>query len=320
MIIRLFKHWTVVIILVLLSQNAWTQDIGSGLDFLNISPSTNLLGIAEAQTATLAGPASIYSNPALLAFENRSGLDLAYTLWIANVRNQFAAINMPRNRSSLAFSVYNSRSDEFFARDQPGPPAGTLSISYLSLASGWAYRVGPISAGVTLQYLREEIFQFRANGYSLSFGTAASFSQDRIRIGAAVLNLGEMQALDEIATLLPSAFRMGLNADIIEISTPGYNDLPILISLHADYQQPIEDSPSSDFIETNRREAFYNLGLSAELAELFTLRSGYKFGPTERPFSLGAEISLDPINIHYAMIPFSTGFGTVHSIGLQYYF
>jgi len=306
--------WSIV------SVPARSQDIGAGLDFLNISPSTSLLAISEAQTATPAGAGSIYSNPALLVLEEESVLDIGYTLWIAEVQNQFAAVNLRGNRSAFAFGVYNSRSDEFEARDQPGEAAGLYSIGYLSLAGSWAYRAGPLSFGITGQYLREEVFQYRSNGYALNIGAAGSLYNNRLRIGASVLNLGSMQALNNVATLLPSTFRFGIDAQFIEFTTPGFNDLPVLLSIHADYLLPLKDSPTSDFIGDDRRASFYSFGVTADIAEIFILRSGYKAGPTERPFSIGAGFNIEPVQINYAIVPFSTGFGTVHSIGLQYFF
>lgn len=299
---------------------AESQDIGAGLDFLNISPSTSLLAISEAQTATPSGAGSIYSNPALLVLEDASVLDISYTLWIADVQNQFAAVNLKRNRSAFAFGVYNSQSDEFEARDQPGQPAGLYSIGYLSLAGSSAYQIGPLSFGITGQYLREEVFQYRANGYSISIGAAGSLYNNRLRIGTSVLNLGRMQALSNVATLLPSSFRFGVDAQFIEFTTPGFNDLPVLLSIHADYMHPLEQSPSSDFIGDDRKASFYSFGVTADIAEIFILRSGFKIGPTERPFSVGAGFNIEHVQINYALVPFSTGFGTVHSIGLQYFF
>jgi hypothetical protein len=157
------------------------QDTGTGLDFLNISPSTTLLGISEAQTATPSGAVSIYSNPALLVFEESSVLDFSYTLWIADVQNQFAAAGFKRNQSAIGFGIYNSTSDDFEARDQPGEPAGIFSISYLSISGAYAYRIGPLGLGVTGQYLREEVFQYRANGYAINAGAALTLFNDRIQ-------------------------------------------------------------------------------------------------------------------------------------------
>ncbi len=296
------------------------QDTGSGLDFLNIGPSARLLSISEASTAVLTGPSAIYTNPSLLALEEQSGLDASYTLWVSGVNNQFAAVNFVRNRSAIAFGVYNSRADGFEARDIPGPSAGDFSIGYLSLSAAGAYKFGPVSFGVSAQYLREEVFQFRANGYAITAGITAEFLNRRVRAAAAVKNLGEMESLDLESTLLPATFNIGTAIKMIDFVTPGVNDLPVLLSLYLDYSLPLEENPTSDFIERDPNEGFFSFALNADIGELFFLQAGYRIGPTERPVSFGLGMQIDPIRVNYALVPFSTGFGTVHSFGIQYVF
>jgi hypothetical protein len=307
-------------VLLFFNAGLFAQDTGSGLDFLNIGPSSRLLSISEASTAALTGPSAIYTNPALLVLEDESSLDLSYTLWISNVNNQFAAVNFRRNNSAFGLGVYNSRSDGFQARQQPGPSSGDFSIGYLSVSGAAAYQFGPLSVGATAQYLREEVFQFRANGYAISAGAAAEFSDRRIRAAAAVKNMGTMESLDEISTLLPSSFNAGISASLIEFVTPGANDLPVLVTVYGDWSKPIEENPTSDFIQRDENEGFFSIAVNADVAELFYLQGGYRFGPTERPFSFGLGLAIEPVRVNYAVVPFSTGFGTVHSFGLQYYF
>ncbi len=298
----------------------WAQDTGSGLDFLNIGPSSRLLSISEASTATQTGASAIYSNPSLLALDKSSSFDASYTLWIANVNNQFAALNILRNSTAYAFGVYSSGSDGFEARQRPGPSAGEFSIQYLSLSGAIARKIGPFSVGLSGQYLREEVFQFRANGYAFSFGATANLWQQKVRAAAAVKNLGSMESLDEQSTPLPSTFNAGVSARLINFNAPGPNRLPVLISLLADWNKPIEENSTSDFIKNNADEDYFTLAISANIDDLIFVDGGYRWGPTERPYSLGLGLAIESIRINYALVPFSTGFGTVHSFGLQYYF
>ncbi|NBC02766.1 MAG: hypothetical protein GVY20_03580, partial [Bacteroidetes bacterium] len=145
----LFISTLAILTLLLSIPKTYAQDTGSGLDFLNIGPSSRMLSLSEATTATVIGPSAIYSNPSLLVFDDQSSLDVSYTLWIANVNNQFAAMNLKRDNRAFAFGVYSSGSDGFEARDQPGPSVGNFSIRYLSLAGAVAQKLGPLSMGVT---------------------------------------------------------------------------------------------------------------------------------------------------------------------------
>jgi hypothetical protein len=299
---------------------ATAQETGSGLDFLNIGPSAAQLSISEASSAASVGAAAIYSNPAMLAFEERSSLDVNYSLWIADVNNQFAGVNFVRNRAALAIGVYNSSADGFEARDRPGPSAGQFSVGYLSLSGAAAYRMGPLSIGGTAQFLREEVFQFRATGYAVSAGTALQLFENRLRAGAVIRNLGEMESLDEQSTKLPATFSAGISADVLNISTSGNNDFPVLVTLLADYTHRLEEPGTGDFVSSDSDDPFISVATQITAAELLFVNGGYRFGPTERPLSFGGGLLLDSITVRYALVPFSTGFGTVHSFGLQYHF
>jgi len=314
------KYLLLVTFLTLLFTTAYSQDTGSGLDFLNIGPSARSLSLSQATSAATVGPSSIYSNPALLALEPSSSAEVNYTLWISEVNNQFAAFNFKKDQTAYAFAVFNSGSGGFEARDMPGLSAGNFSVGYLSIAGAVAREIGPLSFGVTAQYLREEVFQFRANGFAFTGGISAQFLEERVTAGFSVNNLGDMESLDEQSTNLPSSINAGVNIDLIEFTSTGFNDLPILISFLADWKKPLEEVAVSSAFEGDPTDDFITLALNVNAGDLLYFQSGYRFGPTERPFSLGLGLSINPVRVNYALVPFSTGFGTVHSFGVQYYF
>lgn len=314
------KSLSLITLFTLFFTTTYSQDTGSGLDFLNIGPSARSLSISQATTATATGPTSIYSNPALLALEPISSAEANYTVWISNVNNQFAAFNYRKNQTAYALAVFNSGSDGFEARVTPGASAGVFSVGYLSIAGAIARQMGPFSFGVTAQYLREEVFQFRANGFAFTGGVSAQLFEERVTAGLSVNNFGDMESLDDQSTKLPSSINAGVLIDLIEFTTTGLNDLPILISFLADWKKPLESEAVSVAFDSDSTDDFISLALSVNAGDLLYLQSGYRFGPTERPLSFGLGLSIDPIRVNYAIVPFSTGFGTVHSFGMQYYF
>lgn len=145
-------------------------------------------------------------------------------------------------------------------------------------------------------------------------------ADERILIGSALQNIGRMQSLDNHSSSLPSSFNLGLSAQVLEISSPGANDFPMVFTLTGDWHYYLSERLPGDYTRSDQKRSFYSLALSLLAADLFVLETGYRFGNTERPFSAGAGLLLDPLRINYAFVPFSTGFGSVHSFGLQYYF
>lgn len=306
------------IVFILLSTPVLAQ--GSGFEMLNISPTPNALSKAEAATTLADGSASIYSNPALLAYANKSSIDLGYSFWIADVDNIFGGVNFLRDRSAVAFSFYTSGSSEYQQFDNPGEPNGSFSIQYLSIAAAYAYNFKYFTIGATAQYLNEENFTYNANGYAFNVGLASQFFNDRLRLGTSLTNLGEMEKLNIESTQLPSTYRAGISADLIEFTAQRNGELPILISAYADFISPLQETSGKDFADYSASENYVNLGLKFMIAEVLELSSGYKTQNNVRPISFGAGFSTDEITFNYALIPFNTGYGTVHSIGIQYKF
>lgn len=309
--------FTICIFLPALQSRAQTT---SGLDFLNVAPDTRSLSLAEAVTSVPTGASAIYTNPANLGFELSTGVSASYTLWIADVYNSHVAVNLKRGNDTFAFGLLNSTASDFEARMRPGPPDGSFSVSYLSAAAAYARTFNNISVGAAGHFIREEYLVNNASGYALNFGISGHWLNRRLRAGATLLNLGEMNELIDEATELPANVRAGISGKIFEFIPSKNEDLPILVILYFDYVKPLEKDIRSNFISHNPNEGFFNLGISFDVAETIILRAGYKTGETERPISFGVGIEMENLNFNYAMIPFNTGFGTVHSIGLQYYF
>lgn len=310
-------------VLTLTGFQALQAQTNSGMDFLNIGPNATTLGLAEAQTALPAGASSIYTNPANLALENHSSLTADYTLWIGDSKITHAASNFLKGNQAFSIGVLSSSVQDIPARQQAGPSDGNFSVSYLSIAGGYALRVRNFSAGVTLQYLNEEYLANNASGYAVNLGLSSRWLSNRLRVSAAVLNMGRMDKLLETRTPLPTSFKVGAYAQVLEFSTPGSNDLPILISLMADAVQPLQnpDVREAPGAYTYQNDDFYmNFGTNINVADLFDFRFGYKTQQTARDISFGLGLTVDPIKFNYALVPFETGFGTVHSIGIEYTF
>ncbi len=292
----------------------------SGLELLTIGPGTQALGLNDAVTAELLGASNLYSNPANLALEPSSSLNADYTLWIGDLTHAHAAINLKNENRGLAFGFIGSQADDIPLRgNQAGPPEGTFAVSFLSLSGGYAYNFGPVALGGTFQYLREEYYTFNASGYAANFGAATQLWNDRLRLGASLLNWGKMNELRNEATTLPTTFRAGFNAEVITFTPPENENLPITLYLKNDWIIPIKTENGTTQGDSSSNP-HTNIALEFDIADTILLRTGYKTGDTERPWSAGAGVKAGSITAEYALIPFETGFGTVHSLGLSYRF
>ena len=292
----------------------------AGFDLLTIGPDAKTLGLNGTVTAELLGSASLYTNPANLVLESSSSLNATYTLWIGDLTHTHAGVNLRKGSRALAFGFLGSQVDGIPLRgNQPGPPDGSFTVSSISLSGAYAYRVGPLALGATLQYLREEYYIYNASGYAVNIGASTQIFDDRIQIGTTLLNLGSMDELRNEATTLPTTFRAGYNAELFTFTPPENQNLPISVFLKNDVVVPIK-SQSGTTQGNDDNELYTSVALEFDIANIIALRSGFRTGNTVRHWSAGASVNVEAFSVNYALIPFETGFGTAHSIGISYKF
>ncbi len=304
-------------VLLLLSTGLYAQQ--SGLDILTIGPDAKALGLNETVTAELLGTSNLYTNPANLALEKSSSLNATYTLWIGDLTHTHAAVNFRKGSRALAFGFLGSQVDDIQLRDQPGPSNGSFTVSSLSLSGGYANKIGPVALGATIQYLREEYYIYNASGYAANLGASVRLWDDRILVGTSLLNLGTMDKLRNESTTLPTTFRAGFDAELFTFTAPENEDLPITVNLKNDWVLPVQSARGTTQGDP-ANEVYTNIAAEFDIANTIFLRTGYKTGDTVRHWSAGAGISVGSIMANYAIVPFETGFGTAHSIGLRYRF
>lgn len=293
----------------------------SGFDMLTIGPNTEALGLNEATTSLLLGASSIYSNPANLALETSSNLNADYARWIAGLNHTHIAANFKRNNSALAFGLLAEQADDFELRSRPGPSDGSFSVSYFSLAASYAHSYKNFSLGVTGQYLHEEIYIYDASGYAFNAGISSHWMNRKLFVSASLLNVGKMNPLNLEETELPAQFRSGASYLLFNRSENLSGGLALKLRLISELVFPLQTTGNNAGSAGTISEDYYlNLGMSAEVAGSFILRGGYKSGDTERPLSFGLGLNIDRIGINYALVPFQTGYGTVHAVGLKYGF
>lgn len=304
------------------SNRAFGQELNTSLPFLNIGPDAYTLSLSEAKTATLTGASDIYNNPANLALEEKSSLNAGYTFWIADTRISHASVNFRRKNDAIGFGILTSSVNGLQARQQPGPSDGTFSMQDFSVAAAYARMFGPLSVGANIMYLYEQFYQQNASGYAISLGSSVNLLQKRIRLAAAVRNIGRMSILADTRSELPTNLNFGAHAKIIQFSTHGSSEIPILISASADYTKPLNNKALTTQPGQNSLEnGFASVGLNINISQLIDLRGGYRLDKNSaRKFSAGLGIITNGIHIDFAFVPFETGYGNAYSVGLRYYF
>lgn len=308
-----------LLIVLLFNASLIGQNTSTGFSMLESAPTPFGLALNEATTAVPEGSGSIYLNPALLVLNSQSSIDLGYSSWIEESNYIFGGANFINGNRAFSVGIYNSRIDGIEQRNNPGDPNGEFSISYLSVSAALAYDFNFISLGVAGQYLNEENAQYQASGYAFNFGAASEFFDSKLRTGISVLNIGKLNELNNQSTPLPELLRAGISLDVFEFAPPKNADLPVLVSISSDYVLPLNKRESLQEGDVEN-DAYLNLGLRLNIAEVLELSGGYKTGNTAKPLSFGVGLITDILNVNYALVPYRYGIGSLNSIGLQYKF
>jgi len=288
-----------------------------GLEMLGIGPDPISLSLSEAVTGRNLNGTSIFTNPANLAINNEYSITASHTFWLENSTNSHLSLLIPTSRGVYGLGVLTSSISDIEARSVPGEPAGTFDVSYYAFAGSYSINLKYFNVGVTAMYLYEQLYELSASGYAVNFGLSKSLLNNNLRIGTVILNLGRMDYLAESRTPLPTIAKAGLWSQLLQISTAGSTEIPLILAFSADFNLPIDNSPNDD---NNQTDPWISTGLELTISDLIMIRGGYRSGDTKRSISSGLGVHFGSTSFNYAFVPFETGFGNTHSLSLVYFF
>lgn len=282
-----------------------------GLAFLKIEPSAEALALGSSLTATSRDAFSTFINPAGLGGDGMNVAALTYNAWTADAQLfSFAGLFKIGARGGLGVALSSSTSGEIEARTQPGPASSTTSVTYLSAGAGYGHQIGSVRLGVTAKYVLEQLFEYSANGFALDFGAQVNVLDDRIWIGGAIQNIGDMQALNIQQTELPETYRVGVALQ------------PVTVQMADDGSEPVKLVVSADVLyRSDEERIFVQFGASVNTLDFLWLRAGYLVDNELRGISFGLGLAYESFRFDYAYVPFTAGFGNSGQIvTLQYFY
>lgn len=257
--------------------------------------------LANAGTASAQSAAATYYNPALLPFSERSHILFSQSFWLLDTYASYAAASFHYRQSALGVSLFWLTVNDIPIRTRPTlMPEGTFAAHNLVASLAYSRNLTDnFAIALTGKFLFERIFIDDATGFA--FDLSGLFRPlPELTIGAALQNLGAMNALASEATRLPTLLRFG-----------------------AAYQLRFSSLESMALLEANLVSVFSDatqLSLGAEFAfrELLWLRVGTMVGNAARTFSAGLGIKWSSFTFDYAFIPFSSQLGSANILTLQF--
>lgn len=234
-----------------------------------------------------ANPGALYSQRAELLSQYRQ-LPLRTSLTKLAAGYPLRAVD-----SSLAVSYLNLRSAAFDGRDEQGAQTGQFSTQDQLIGLHASRRLSedlPVSAGVSVKFLRMSIADASADAVAFDAGARYAFSALPLTLGAAALNLGRGPRFADQAS-----------------------PLPLTYALSASYRLPGGLEIAANFAEraAERRQDF-NIGMQYAIGSVLALRGRYgmaQAGTQGAGSSFAAGIGFKLFGAHaldYAFQPFDS--------------
>ncbi len=272
----------------------------AALQFLKLGVDARAIGMGEAYTAVTDDISSVYWNPAGLApaFDNQAFF--SHTEWPANIMHEFAAASYTNGVSTWAIfgSVLHMDDMEVTDEETFGPTGETFTNSDMAFGLSYAQQfTSKFSAGGTVKYLRQNLYEYSINSYSFDLGSMYNTGWNNVKIGMALRNFGPdvkyrvdddgdgqydedpYDLLDndgdglidedgpELESKIPMSFSLGISGDIMRTDTSHW-----IASLQLDNV--------IDRMET------WNVGTEYKLGNIF-FRAGYQINYDTNGFSAG---------------------------------
>lgn len=270
----------------LYSQNVSITKTGTtAASFLKIGVGARTIGMGGAFTAVANDLSAIYWNPAGLGRLPTSQVSFNHIDWIAGVKydNAAAAIAVGEiGTIGLSFTTMNVGDMEVTTTDMPEGTGEMFSAGGTLIGLSYAKNLtDKFSIGFNVKYVREDIWNMRAQTIALDIGTLYTADiLNGVNIGADMSNFGtKMRMVGRDNRVLIKTGAGGQNIVNAEYELGSY-DLPLIfrVGLATDILRSENNrmTVAVDAIHPNDNTEYVNSGLEYTWANIVSLRAGWK--------------------------------------------
>jgi|TARA_B110000263_G_scaffold225975_1_gene217302 hypothetical protein len=271
----------------------------TAVNFLEIGVGSANAAMGDAGVAFADGPASVYWNPAALAFVERNENAFMLQPWILDINMMFIGSTIHVKRlGTFGFSLtHMGYGDmEVTTMAQQEGTGERFSANEFSAAFTYSRKIVQwFSFGASAKIVNSKIWHSSANAFALDLGAIVNTEflspngskEDGLRIGMSISNYGSRLQYDGIDLLNPidiSPYEDGNYSDVPGQFRPNQWELPLIfrigIGLKPIYSESHRLKIAIDAIHPNNNAEYINLGGQYELrmagkGSLY-IRSGYK--------------------------------------------
>ncbi|MBC8279118.1 MAG: PorV/PorQ family protein [FCB group bacterium] len=294
------KKYPVILIVLALAVSSFAQ-APNGLAFLKITPDVRSAAMGE--TGAYAGnQPAISVNPAMLAGVSGRMVAFSHQQWIVDTQINYLQAMFENGYANIAFSALSTGVDDIEVRTTPSPqPESYIDSKDLMFGMTAARSFGDkLGFGITAKYIQEHIYYQDTGGFAVDFGAVYQYST-RLVLGASVLHLGKMSAMENVEPELPltAAFGAAYN---LKLENAGDFTLAL----------------GGNFVREEDLRG--NLGVEYRPLEIIALRAGYLVNYDERGMTAGLGLNWNNLSFDYAYVPFDNDLGDTQKFGFAFRF
>jgi hypothetical protein len=212
---RLFR--IILILGLLIAVTAMIGDVSlasdnaqAAADFLNIGVGARAAAMGGAYTSIAEDALSAFWNPAGLSSVNSVQVALSHFSWYQDLNYEYLAVAYPlQDKLTIAASASYLSYGSIDGYDQYDNPTGELNSTYdlaAGLSAGYLVREN-LSLGLTAKYVVLSLDGYNASALAADIG--AQYNIGNVKLGLAVVNLGQDVKFGETSEKLPIGIRAG---------------------------------------------------------------------------------------------------------------
>lgn len=274
------------------------QQLTSGADFLKIDSGARSEAMGEAFTGVADDVDALTFNPAGLALLDKPQAGYLRMIYLADISYNFGGVALPvpdgENTWGFGLGLVNLGTPSF---DSTLGLAPAVSAGDNAILASVAYRLkDTVAFGLTGKYIMRDIAGYNAQAFGGDAGVLLT-PTERLRIGLAVLNVGQNVQFISQGDPLPTTVRLGLSYKVLDI--PHHS---VLLSADNGYQ-------------LGSQSYLGGAGVEYWFDNTLALRAGYTGDAYQQHLTAGLGVNVDVAEFDYAYAPIGT-LGDTHRFSL----
>ncbi|MBT3450091.1 MAG: PorV/PorQ family protein [Bacteroidetes Order II. Incertae sedis bacterium] len=254
--------------------------------FLNIATDARAAAMGSAQVALAGGPNTVHWNPAALSRFGASGVDFVRSDWF--VDSQFhhfsASVETPVAHIGLSVMMLDYGEMEVTTISNPEGTGELFNPKDISIGVSAARNItNRFSAGATVKYVQQKIWNEKASGTAFDLGVFYSTNFSNLRIGMSMTNFGSdlslsgkdlRRAIDIEPNFEGNNPRLGAELETSAWPMPLTFRVGIALDPWSTETQRI--TIAMDAVHPNDNSESVSLGGEYSFREFFFIRAGYR--------------------------------------------